>query len=84
MKADDLDKQFDDGESILDHVDVSKAKRINQEQKRVNVDSPSGCLNPWTRKPDAWVFHDRRSSKSGFPNGWTMYPLNTIIETWNR
>lgn len=44
MKADDLDKQFDDGESILDHVDVSKAKRINQEQKRVNVDFPLWML----------------------------------------
>ena len=44
MKADDLDKQFDDGESILDHVDVSKAKRINQEQKRVNVDFPIWML----------------------------------------
>lgn len=44
MKADDLDKRFDDGENILNHVDVSKAKRTNQEQKRVNVDFPVWML----------------------------------------
>ena len=40
MKAKDLDKKFDEGENILKHLDLSKAKRPNQEQKRVNVDFP--------------------------------------------
>jgi hypothetical protein len=40
MKAKDLDKEFDEGKNILKHLDLSKAKRPNQEQKRVNVDFP--------------------------------------------
>ena len=40
MKAKDLDKKFDEGKNILKHLDLSKAKRPNQEQKRVNVDFP--------------------------------------------
>ena len=40
MKAKDLDKRFDEGKSIIDHLDLSKARRPNQEQKRVNVDFP--------------------------------------------
>lgn len=40
MKAKALDKKFDEGQSILEHLDLSKAKRPNQEQKRVNVDFP--------------------------------------------
>ena len=40
MKAKELDKQFDEGKSVLEHLDFSKAKRLNQKQKRVNVDFP--------------------------------------------
>ncbi len=40
MKASEFDKKFDDGNDILDALDLSKAKRINQSQKRVNVDFP--------------------------------------------
>ena len=40
MKAKELDKRFDEGKSILEQLDLSKAKRPNQEQKRVNVDFP--------------------------------------------
>jgi hypothetical protein len=42
MKATELDKKFDDNqEDILDAFDLKSAKRINQEQKRVNVDFPT-------------------------------------------
>jgi len=40
MKTKELDKKFDEGKSILEHLDLSKAKRLNQKQKRVNVDFP--------------------------------------------
>lgn len=40
MKAKELDKRFDEGKSIIEQLDLSKAKRPNQEQKRVNVDFP--------------------------------------------
>ena len=40
MKAKELDKKFDEGKNILKNLDISKARRPNQEQKRVNVDFP--------------------------------------------
>ncbi len=40
MKAKDLDKKFDSGEDITEFLDLSRAKRPGQEQKRVNVDFP--------------------------------------------
>jgi hypothetical protein len=40
MKAKELDKKFDEGKSVIDHLDLSKARRPNQEQKRVNIDFP--------------------------------------------
>ena len=40
MKAKEIDKKFDEGKSVLEHIDLSKAIRHNQEQKRVNVDFP--------------------------------------------
>lgn len=40
MKAKQFDKAFDEGGQILRHLDLSKARRPGQEQKRVNVDFP--------------------------------------------
>jgi len=40
MKASEFDKKFDKGEKIVGHLDLSKARRPEQEQKRVNVDFP--------------------------------------------
>jgi len=40
MKAEEFDKKFDEGEDISQYLDISKARRAVQEQKRVNVDFP--------------------------------------------
>ncbi len=40
MKTEEFDKKFDDGVDITNYLDLSKAKRIKQEHKRVNVDFP--------------------------------------------
>ena len=40
MKAEEFDKKFDAGEDITQYLDLSKARRPVQEQKRVNVDFP--------------------------------------------
>jgi len=41
MKTSEFEKKFDDGEEdILSLLDISAAKRLNKEQKRVNVDFP--------------------------------------------
>ena len=50
MKADEFDKQFDDGDDILNALDLSKAKRVMQDQKRVNVDFPAWMIESLDRE----------------------------------
>jgi hypothetical protein len=40
IKAKEIEKRFDEGEDISKYLDISKASRPAQEQKRVNVDFP--------------------------------------------
>jgi hypothetical protein len=40
MKASDFDKKFDENKNIIKDLDLTKAKRPKQEQKRINVDFP--------------------------------------------
>ncbi len=40
MRARDFDKKFDEGKDISRYLDKTKARRPEQEQKRVNVDFP--------------------------------------------
>jgi hypothetical protein len=57
MKAEDFDRKFDDGEDVTSYLDLSKARRPEQEQKRVNVDFP------------IWMIHslDREAKRLGVP-----------------
>ena len=57
MKAKDFDKKFDDGKCVVKHLDLSKARRNVQEQKRVNVDFP------------LWMIHslDKEAKRIGVP-----------------
>jgi hypothetical protein len=45
MKAKEFDKLFDENKDISQYLDKSKAKRPEQEQKRVNVDFPVWMIN---------------------------------------
>lgn len=40
-----FEERFDDGEDITEFLDLSTAKRINTEVKRVNVDFPIWVIN---------------------------------------
>jgi hypothetical protein len=40
MKAKTLDRMFDAGEDITEHLDLNKARRGGNDAKRVNVDFP--------------------------------------------
>jgi hypothetical protein len=55
MKAHEFDEKFDDSDDVLADLDLSKAKRVMYEQKRVNVDFP------------VWMIEslDREASKIG-------------------
>ena len=44
MKAKSLDRKFDEGKDIIAELDLSKIKRPNQEQRRVNVDFPTWVI----------------------------------------
>lgn len=44
MKAEEFDKKFDEGDYIIDTLDVSNAKRAMQSQKCVNIDFPTWMI----------------------------------------
>ena len=50
MKAKDFEQQFDEGVDISASLDLSKAKRVLQEQKRVNVDFPTWMIESLDRE----------------------------------
>jgi hypothetical protein len=50
MKARDFDKEFDQGQSVLRHLDISKAHRPGCRQKRVNVDFPVWMIESLDRE----------------------------------
>jgi len=44
MKAKRFDRKFDDGNDISAHLDVTTARRVTQQQRRVNVDFPTWMI----------------------------------------
>ena len=50
MKAKKFEQQFDDGVDVTASLDLSKAKRVLQEQKRVNVDFPTWMIDSLDRE----------------------------------
>ncbi|WP_394182330.1 type II toxin-antitoxin system BrnA family antitoxin [Marinomonas posidonica] len=45
MKAKEFDDKFDAGEDLLEQLDVLKAQRPLQKQKRINVDIPEWMID---------------------------------------
>ncbi|MEQ9209735.1 MAG: CopG family transcriptional regulator [Pseudomonadales bacterium] len=45
MKARKFDSDFDSGKDVSSSLDLSKIKKPNQEQKRVNVDFPTWMID---------------------------------------
>ena len=50
MKASDFDKKFESGKDITSNLDISKARRLNQEPKRINVDFPTWMIESLDRE----------------------------------
>jgi hypothetical protein len=50
MKAKKFEQQFDDGADITASLDLSKARRVLQDQKRVNVDFPTWMIDSLDRE----------------------------------
>ena len=75
MKAKELDKRFDNDEDITEFLDLSKARRPGQEQRRVNVDFP------------VWMIHrlDKEAKRLGVPRQsiikiWIAERLQKVTE----
>ena len=50
MKAEDFDRKFDAGGDVTGDLDLSAARRPNQEPRRVNVDFPSWMVESLDRE----------------------------------
>ena len=50
MKVKDFERQFDAGVDITAFLDLSKARRVLQAQKRVNVDFPTWMIESLDRE----------------------------------
>lgn len=51
MKAEDFDKKFDDDQNdVVEDLDLSTARRVNQGQKRINVDFPAWVVDSLDRE----------------------------------
>ena len=45
MKAKEFDKRFENGEDVVKYLDISRAIRPGQKQKRVNVNFPEQMVH---------------------------------------
>jgi hypothetical protein len=50
MKAKKFEQQFDDGIDLTASLNLSKARRVLQEQRRVNVDFPTWMIDSLDRE----------------------------------
>ena len=50
IKSEEFDKRFERGESIIDYLELNKARRPNLKTKRVNVDFPIWIVNALDRE----------------------------------
>jgi len=51
MKAKELEKKFEESQKdIIEDLDLSSARRVNQEQKRINVDFPAWVVESLDRE----------------------------------
>ncbi len=49
-KASEFDRAFDKGEDITDRLEIEKARRVNYETRRVNVDFPDWMIQAMDRE----------------------------------
>jgi hypothetical protein len=50
MKAKAFDRKFERGEELTEHLELSKARRPDEEQRRVNVDFPVWMIDSLDRE----------------------------------
>jgi len=69
-----FDKKFDENEDVSDALDISKSRRPNQEQRRVNVDFPTWMIESLDKeakhRQSIWVLRANQLLKSGLLSVW--------------
>lgn len=50
MKAKEFDRKFDRGEDVTAHLELARARRPGEEQRRVNVDFPLWMIESLDRE----------------------------------
>lgn len=50
MNSSDFDQRFDQGDPVLESLDLSAARRVRLQQKRVNVDFPLWMVDELDRE----------------------------------
>jgi hypothetical protein len=50
MKAKEFDERFDAGEDVVSALDLARARRPGEEQRRVNVDFPAWMVDELDRE----------------------------------
>ena len=50
MKTSEFDKKFDEGESVINDLDLARTRRPGEEQKRINVDFPIWMISGLDRE----------------------------------
>ena len=76
MKAKKFEQQFDKGVDLTASLDLTKARRVLQAQKRVNVDFPTWMVDSLDREAANSGLRGSRLLKSGWLSGWRR-PLRT-------
>lgn len=78
MKAENFEQQFDEDVDLTAYLDLSKAKRVMQTQKRVNVDFPTWMIDSLDREASklgvtrqsvikVWLAERLEATASGLP-----------------
>ena len=78
MKAKKFEQQFDEGVDLTTSLDLSKARRVLQAQKRVNVDFPTWMVDSLDREAGklgvtrqsvlkVWLAERLEATASGLP-----------------
>ena len=82
MKARKFEQKFDEGVDITASLDLSKARRVMQSQKRVNVDFPIWMVESLDREASklgvtrqsvikVWLAERLEVASSNFSSQWT-------------
>jgi len=79
MQAKTFDRKFDAGNKIIDQLDLTKARRIGTDPKRVNVDFPGWMVDSLDREA-----HRLGVTRQSLIKRWLADKLGQKVASGNR